>query len=385
MRSGKNHIHRPKIILFANTSWYLWSFRLHLMCTLRDIGYEIIACAPRDEYSEKITSAGFRVIPIIINRRSTNPLIEILLFTSYCRIIRTERPDIILTFTPKPNIFGTLAARFCGIPIVNNISGLGFIFIQGGIKASIVRLLYKSCFVFSSQVFFQNKDDMLEFINCKLVASDKAVLLPGSGVNTEKFAPRSQSKSTDNFTFLLVGRMLWDKGIGEFVEAAIRISALHQNVKFVLLGPLDSGNPAGIPLSTLNKWTSRGEVAWLGSTDDVRDAIANADCVVLPSYREGMPRTLLEAASMAKPIITTDEPGCRDAVVDGVTGFLCRSHDVTALTEKMELMLLLSPDRRQAMGIEGRVRVVRDFDEHIVIKKYIEVLKKIKPFCGFNK
>lgn len=335
-----------------------------------------MAVAPHDEYVEEITSAGFRFIPIDIDRRGTNPLVETFLIIRYCRIISVECPDVVLTYTPKPNIYASLAARRYGVPVINNISGLGFIFIKGGTKASIVRLLYRIALSYSHQIFFQNQDDQEEFVNGGLVRPDKIALLPGSGVDVSRFAPQEPSRIDGRVTFLLIARMLWDKGVGEFVDAATQLHSRYPDLRFLLLGPPDQGNPAGIPLETLQQWNRGGIITWLGSMDDIRDIIANSDCVVLPSYREGMPRTLLEAASMAKPVITTDEPGCREAVIDGVTGFLCRSRDVADLAAKMEQMLILLPEERTAMGMAGRERMVRKFNEQYVIDRYLAAVRE---------
>lgn len=347
------------------------------MEVLREAGFDVVACAPYDHYMEKITAAGFRFIPVSIDRRGTNPLTETLLIARYCRIIRAERPDAILSFTPKPNIYATLAARFYGVPVINNIAGLGFIFIQGGIKTFIVRMLYRVALSGSRQVFFHNRDDLEEFVDGGLVKADKVTVLPGSGVDVDKFSPRPPSGPLEKFTFLLIARMLWDKGVGEYVGAAEKLHATHPNANFLLLGPPDPGNPASIPLATLARWNKEGNIGWLGSSDDVRDAIADADCIVLPSYREGMPRTLLEAASMAKPVIGTDAPGCRDAVVDGLTGYLCKTRDADDLAVKMEKMMMLSPEERQTMGTAGRERVIREFDERIVLDQYLASLKSL--------
>jgi len=365
--------HPKPILVCANTAWYLWNFRLRLMETLLTEGYEVVACAPYDQYVEKIEAAGIRFLPVTIDRRGTNPIIEALLIARYWQIIRSVQPSIILTYTPKPNIYASLAARLLRIPVINNIAGLGFIFIQGGIKAAIVKQLYKKALAHSQQVFFQNRDDLREFLEAGLVREEQTGLLPGSGVDTERFAPRPPSPDKQGFTFLLIARMLWDKGIGEFCEAAkiIHSTSTINHPKFYLLGPVDEGNPAAIPKETLEQWNREGVVTWLGNCDDVRDAIADADCVVLPSYREGMPRTLLEAASMAKPIITSDVPGCREAVVDGISGYLCKARDACQLAERMVAMLALSPNERQMMGLAGRQRIESEFDERVVIDRYL--------------
>ena len=231
-------------------------------------------------------------------------------------------------------------------------------------------------------VFFQNKDDLNFFLPNKLVKPSQVILVPGSGVDLIRFKATSRATgpyaSPDCITFLLLARLLWDKGVGEYIDAARHLKKRHGNVRFLLLGQFDVANPAAIPEAKIEQWQSEGTIDYLGKTDDVRPYIEAADCIVLPSYyREGIPRSLLEAAASAKPIITTDSVGCRDTVEDGVTGFLCQPKNWEDLADKMEAVLLMTEDQRQAMGLKGREKMEREFDERIVIDRYLSVIKEL--------
>jgi len=228
-------------------------------------------------------------------------------------------------------------------------------------------------------VFFQNEEDRAEFVRADLVEEVKTQRVPGSGVDVDRFQPRSREADGNGFAFLLVARLLWDKGVGEFVEAARLIQAEYPTVQFRLLGFLDVKNPSAVSRTQVENWNNEGVVKYLGAVDDVRGIYAEADCMVLPSYREGVPRILLEAASMGLPIITTDAVGCRDAVEDGVTGFLCRPKDSMDLADKMRRMLLLPPGQRRRMGEAGRKKMIREFDEGIVIARYLQAIRDIVP------
>ena len=240
----------------------------------------------------------------------------------------------------------------------------------------IVKILYRFSQKFSCKTFFQNPDDLDLFIRSKLVQPQKTGLLPGSGVDVNRFFPLKKRRS-ELFQFLLFGRLLWEKGIREYVEAAKIVKARIADVEFQLLGVVDDANPRCISESQLRVWEQDGYIVWLGSADDVRPFIAAADCVVLPSYREGTPRSLLEAASMGKPLITTNTPGCKQVVEDGENGYLCEAKDPIHLASVMEKMLNMSEERRMSMGEKGRNKMVVEFDEKIVSGKYLETINKI--------
>lgn len=244
----------------------------------------------------------------------------------------------------------------------------------------IVRWLYRQALNRSAKVFFQNNDDWQLFINGDLVRADVTALLPGSGIDLDRFALAPMPVIGEQYTkfrFLLVARMLRDKGVGEFVEAARLLRQRWPQAEFCLLGFVDVQNPAAISRAEMDVWVDEGIVNYLGESDDVRNQIMASTCIVLPSYREGTPRSLLEAASMGRPIITTDAVGCREVVDDGVNGYLCKVRDAADLAEKMERMLSLPHNQRQEMGKRGRTKMEAEFDEQIVIKKYLEAIATI--------
>jgi len=295
--------------------------------------------------------------------------------------MRSERPDVYLGYTVKPNVYGSLAAHLLRIPVINNISGLGAVFIRDGWLLRVVRWMYRTALMRSAKVFFQNDDDRQLFISGGLLRAEMTDLLPGSGIDLNRFTPRPKTVGLGDeskFRFLLIARMLRDKGVGEYVEAARLLRQRWPLAEFCLLGFVDVQNPTAISDIEMDAWVAEGVVNYLGVSDDVRTQLVTADCVVLPSYREGTPRTLLEAAAMACPIITTDAVGCREVVDDGVNGYLCKVRDAGDLAAKMEQMLSLSLEQRSQMGQRGRAKMVSKFDEQIVIKKYLEAIEEIR-------
>jgi glycosyltransferase involved in cell wall biosynthesis len=366
-----------KIVICINTAWNLLNFRAGLIKALVAQGHEVVAVAPVDEYAPRLAALGCRFVPLHMDNGGTHPVRDALLLWRFWRLLRVERPDVFLGYTVKPNVYGSLAAHWLGIPVVNNIAGLGAVFIQDGWLVRLVRGLYKLALGKSARVFFQNQDDRQLFIEHQLVKPGVTDLLPGSGIDLQRFLPTPLPQFVDTgrkFRFLLIARMLRDKGVGEYVEAARALQARWPQVEWCLLGFVDVQNPAAISSEQMQEWVHEGVVHYLGVSDDVRTQIAEADCVVLPSYREGTPRTLLEAAAMARPIITTDAPGCRGVVDNGQTGFLCQVRDALDLAAKMEQMLTLTPAQRGAMGLRGRQKMEDEFDEQIVIRKYLAVI-----------
>lgn len=356
------------------------NFRSGLIRAMVAKGYEVVAVAPDDKYAESLTSLGCRFIPIPMDNQGTHPGRDGLLFYRLFHLLRSERPDVYLGYTVKPNVYGSIAAHFLGIPVINNIAGLGSVFGEKGPLLYFVKALYRVALNRSAKIFFQNKDDSHLFIESGLVRPTKTDVLPGSGVDLEKFSvPHSKTANhiSHKFRFLLIARMLWDKGIGEYVEAARLLRQRWPQAEFCLLGFLDAKNPGAINRTQMDELVAHG-VVYLGSSDNVSIEIANADCIVLPSYyREGTPRVLLEAAAMGRPIITTNAIGCREVVDDGINGYLCKIRDPKDLADKMELMLTLSPEQREAMGLQGRKKMESEFDETIVIEKYLTVINSI--------
>ena len=366
-----------KIALSANTSWGVYNFRYGLIKELINKNYNVLVVAPYDKYTEKLKDIGCKTIDIYINSKSTNPIDDLKTFYQYLKIYKKEKPDIVLNFTIKPVIYSSLTCSILGIKTINTITGLGTGFIKNNLITKIIKFLYKISQKKVDRIFFQNKDDLELFINENLIDKEKTDVIPGSGINTEKFKPIKAKKEDNIFRFLLIARMLWDKGVGEYVEACKILKKKYKNVECLLLGATHVDNPSAIPIEKIKEWEKEGIIKYLGTTDDVRMEISKADCIVLPSYREGTSRVLLESASMEKPIIATDVPGCNNIVKDGWNGFLCKVKDAKDLADKMEKMVNLTKEERIKMGKRGREKIIKEFDEKIVIEKYIEVIDKI--------
>lgn len=359
------------IVLSANSCWNILNFRASLIRALIDSGHRVVVVAPQDSYSVAISNLGAAFVPMAMNSSGLSIREDLGLVLRYLRLFRAMRPAFYLGFTIKPNIYGSLAARAAGARVINNVSGLGTAFIKRGLLTRVVSALYRLSFRGSEKVFFQNRDDLDLFVAKRLVAAGKADLLPGSGIDLEHFKPSAQQREPGSFRFLFVGRLLWDKGVGEYVEAARRVRGDHPGVSFQMLGQLGAINRTAVPSSELARWRAEGIVDYLGESDDVRGAISQADCIVLPSYREGLPRALLEGSAMGKPVIATDVPGCRDVVAHGGTGYLCEVRSASSLSDAMLKILHASDAERSAMGAKGREKVELEFCQSRVIAKYL--------------
>jgi len=371
----KNH----HVCIAANTSWYVHNFRGRLIRELRDRGYRVTVYSPADDYVPKLCDLGANHVPLSMDNAGTNPLFETLSLARITTVLYRLRPDLLLTYTPKVNIYISLAACLLRIPVIANVSGLGQAFVARGWLQTVARALYGVALRTPHLVFFQNDTDQAEFIASRLVQPGRTDRLPGSGVDVNHFRPIENRISRPSpFCFLLSARMLWDKGVAEYVDAARMVRAMYPDTKFLLLGFLDSQNPRAVPRSILSQWMQEGVVEYLGAVDDVRPVYGSADCVVLPSYyREGVPRALLEAASMEIPVITTNTAGCRDAVDDRITGLLCRPRDARDLANAMAAMISLSPADRREMGRAGREKMLRTFDERFVLLKYLNAIDQL--------
>lgn len=360
-----------RVLLIANIGWYLRNFRSRLVEHLESQGYEVVLAAQPDAETDGVFFRVRRFEPLRLSRKGRNPILELLAVLGFVRLFRRVRPDLVLTWTAKPDIYGGIAGRLLRITVIPNVSGLGVVFSKEGILARLVGTLYALAFARSPVVFFQNEEDRIAFIAARRVREAQAKRLPGSGVDLDYFQPKPIPSGT--FVFLYVGRLLAEKGLRELVEAGQQLR--REGFRFVLriAGFLDAGNPTVISKQELHDWVTSSAVEYIGSFDDVRPALAAAHCVVLPSYRrEGVPRSLLEAAAVARPVITTDAPGCRDAVLPGKSGLLCQVRNVESLVECMRRMLNLSPPALAAMGAAGREYMERDFSEEIVLHAYLD-------------
>jgi len=366
------------IVICSNYAWTIYNFRMPLIRRLTAEGYKICVLTQFDGYESLIADEVDQIEPLFISRKGVNPFVDLFTIIDFIKNLIRIKPILILSFTIKPVIYGSIAARLMRVSSIVMITGLGTAFITDNWITKIVKTLYRFSLVSVTTAFFQNADDKNLFIDNSLIDPKICRLIPGSGVDLDKFLQTNLPVSHE-MTFLLIGRMLWDKGIGEYVDAARKIKSTHSNIRFQLLGPLGVENRTSISNEQMHEWEKEGIIEYLGETDDVVTYIEEACCVVLPSYREGTSRVLLEAAAMGRPLIATDVPGCREVVEDGVTGFLCRSGDYLDLSEKMELMLQLPYESRRVMGAKGREKVESEFNQDIVCDRYIDAIENENP------
>lgn len=362
------------ILMTVNAAWNIWNFRRPLVEALAADDHRITVLAPPDDAVPELEQLGCRMLPLEMSVKGLNPLEDLKLQRRFGRIFREERPDAVLSYTIKNNIFGARAAKPAGVPFIPNVTGLGTAFLSGKLLQTVTEQLYRHSFAALPVVFFQNEDDRDLFLDRRLVRVNQARLLPGSGIDLVRFAPAAIPAPEEPPTFLMIARLLRDKGVVEFVDAARRVKARHPKARFQLLGAVGSENRSAIGRETLDAWVAEGVVEYLSTTNDVRPAITAANCVVLPSYREGAPRTLIEAATMARPLIATDVPGCRAVVDRDGSGFLCDVKSAESLADAMERFLALSPEEQRAMGAAGRAKMEREFDQRLVVDAYREAL-----------
>jgi glycosyltransferase involved in cell wall biosynthesis len=383
-------IMNKKILLCSNILWTITQFRLGLIKALVKEGYEVVCVADTDDFSvlseTKIADTGARFVRLVMNRKGTNPFSDLKYLFKLKKILKLEKPAIVINYTIKPVIYGSISARLLHIPSLAVTTGLGFVFNSNNLLTRFTRLLYKFSLRFPSKVFFLNTDDREIFLQNRIIPMEKSLLLPSEGIDTDYYQPIPTSPEERDFTFLLIARLLWEKGVGEYVEAArILRSDDTINARFLLIGYIDSDNPGGISKTQIQQWSDEGIIEYRGTAEDIRNIISESDCIVLPSYyREGVPRTLLEAASMAKPIITTNNVGCREVIDNGINGFICNSKDSTNLSDVMREMIRLTPEKREKMGQSGRNKILSQFDEKIVINIYLKEIEQALNISSKN-
>ncbi len=368
----------PTILISANLAWNLVNFRAGLIRFLIDRGFHVVGVAPADPLAEaQLRALGCGFEPVKMDAKGLSPVADIQCLLEYCKLMKKYRPAAYLGYTVKPNVYGGLAARLCGIPHIANISGLGTAFIRQNIITSIVSGLYRIGLARTSTIFFQNISDRDLFLEKGLIDPAKVYLVPGSGIDTDHFYAAAPP-TTAAKNFLMVGRLLRDKGVLEYVEAARIIRAERPDVTFKLMGFLDVQNRTAISRSQVDAWVASGVIEYLPPTDDVRPFVEASDCVVLPSYREGTSRVLLEAAAMARTIVATDVPGCREVVIHGKSGLLCKPRDPASLAAAIKHVIGLSSAELAAMGRAGRTHVARHFTQDIVNRCYWDALQRAR-------
>lgn len=367
---------KQRIAFVANTSWSIYKFRLYLLQTLVAKGFDVYVLAPRDNYTalfEHIDGISFVELKKL-KSKSISLLDDLQLYFELLHHYKRLRPQLAFHYTIKANIYGSLAAARINCSAVAVITGLGYMFTRKSILTLAASKLYSYALKKTKEVWFLNRDDQNIFIDDKLVAAEKTFLLPGEGVDAASFYPAPYKAEERMISFLLIGRLIEHKGIYEYAKAAKILLAKGLNAQFCLLGFFDDKSAVAISKEQLEEWQAEGSIIYLGETDNVVPFIAKADCVVLPSYREGMPLSLLEGASMCKALVASDVAGCREIVKDKINGFLCREKDANDLAAKMEQYYHLEAKEKTAMGMTGREMVLKHFTKEIITEIYLSKL-----------
>ncbi len=376
-----------KVILFANTAWYLLNFRLSLAQALRAAGHEVLLISPPGPHGAQLQALGFAWQALPMERKSLNPLQELRVLACLWRLYRRERPALVHHFTIKCVVYGSLAAMLARVPArVNAVAGMGYVFTNEALKARVLRPLVRGLMRLAlngcgARLILQNKDDMAAFARAGLARPALTRLVMGSGVDLTRFVPVRLGPAGPGWggkplRVVLAARLLWDKGVAEYAQAARLLRAKGLPVVFCLAGEPDPGNPAAVPQATLDAWQAEGTLQGLGQVTDMPALLASAHVAVLPSYREGLPKSLIEAAACALPLVATDVPGCREVVTHEVTGLLVPAKNAVALADAIE-RLYRNPELARKLGQAARARAVQEFDEQIVIQKTLAVYAEL--------
>lgn len=367
-----------KVILSANTEWYLYNFRLSLARRLRSLGCEVVLVSPPGRFAEKLQQAGFRWIEWNLGRKTVAPWRELGSLIQAWKVYRREKPDLVHHHTIKPVLYGSLAARLAGVPVrVNSITGRGYVFLGKDRRAGLIKALVMPAYRLAlggkgCGAIFENQGDRQYFLSEKLIKPQQAWLIEGVGVDEVTFTPLPEPAGSP--VIVLAARLLWDKGVGELVEAARLLK--DTGARVALVGEPDEGNPKAIPLATIESWRSQGLVEWWGWHDDMSEVYKKCHIVALPSYYEGVPTVLLEAASCGRPLVASDIPGCRAVVQDGVNGFLVPVRDAQVLAEALR-KLVVDPDLRARMGAAGRALILEKHTQDHVNQATLDVYAEL--------
>lgn len=361
------------IAVVANNCWNIYNFRQPLLKAYAQAGYRVLVIAPVDEYVKYLDTHYFaRHVPLRhLRPQGKNPLRDLLLFLELWLILRREKPDLLLTYTVKPNIYGNLAARWLGLRSIPTLTGLGYVFLHDSLLARLARGFYQWAMHRADFAFFHNSSDQALFDRLGVIPRERSAVVPGSGLNTNHFRPLPRPRQ-DRFVFLFVGRLLHDKGIVEFAKAAQQLRYRYPNAEYWVAGQLNADNPSAIAKEQFLNWIADGRLRYFGHVPDVRPLLKQCNVMVLPSYREGLSRAITEALSMGRPVITTDAPGCRHAV-SADCGWQVPVRDADALALAMENALQRPAAELEAMGQAARERAVSIFDERHIVKAYLEL------------
>ncbi len=384
-KEEENNIHnfapRGSACFVANTTWYISNFKTTLLQYLEGEGYEIHVIAPYDQHIGYLNQLkNTHHIPLHhLSRKGINPFQELRLFWEFYQIYKRLDCDVILHFTIKPNIYGTLAAWAAGKKSIMVIPGLGYLFIKKGFRHWATAWVYRLISPLTEKVIFENSADYEEFIQSKIIKKEKGLALRGVGVDTQHFVPMPKKRKGDKIVFTFLGRLIYEKGLREFYQAAVALRAKYgERIECWIVGDIDNGNPSAIKDNELLQWIDSKAIRHIGHSADVREIIRESDCVVLPSYyREGVPKVLQEGMAMEKVIITCDMPGCREAIEEGKNGFLVEPKSVESLKNALEKVFLLPFSERENMGKYGRNKAILEFDHTISNEIYENMIKNI--------
>jgi glycosyltransferase involved in cell wall biosynthesis len=361
-------------------AWSVYNFRLDVVRWLLRQGYEVLVMAAKDDYVELLEKEGCVFIPVSFSNRSENPISDYSFYLHLKKLYRLHKPDMLFHYVVKPNIYGSLAASAQRIPSVAVVTGLGYAFAKRNWLYRVVKLLYRRALKTTTETWFLNNDDAKVFITEKIVAIEKVKVLPGEGVNTAHFSRNFNGEKRNNprFRFLMSTRLLKSKGISIYADAARILRKKNYDLDFELIGIPEEHHPDAISKDDLARWEKEGLLFYSGFAHDVRPFLLNADCFVFPSfYNEGIPRGLMEAASMELPVITSVNRGCKEVVINNSTGYLCNMNDPFDLADKMEKMINLSQQERDRMGQNGRLLVSEKFNIERIIEEYAHTVKKL--------
>ncbi|MGL5123811.1 MAG: glycosyltransferase family 4 protein [Fusobacteriaceae bacterium] len=366
-----------KIVFVANKLWDIYIFRGRIIKKLVEDGHEIIIIAPDDKRINIEKELGVKVIDIEVDKRGINPIKDLKLMINLLKIYKKEKPDLIFHYTIKLNIYGTMSARILRKKNIAIITGLGYSFVNKGALSKLVKILYKLSLRFASEVWVLNSDDKILLLEKKIVKEDKIFILPSEGVDVEKYKPIISKRKDNKIIFLMIARAFYDKGFGEYTEVAKILKGKYGlNIEFQFLGALGESQRSGIGKLEMEKIQREGTLTYLGITNDVPSIVKDCDCIILPSYREGMSMVLLEGAAMEKPLIATDVTGCKEIIEDGKTGFLVKAKSPSSLLEGIEKFIKLSNKDRVLLGVRGREKIMKQYQDKIVIKIYRDKVKK---------
>jgi glycosyltransferase involved in cell wall biosynthesis len=364
------------IAISANCAWNLVNFRKPIISALIRSGWKVVAIVPMDEFAPELARLGVEVQPLAMKAKGLSPLSDSVLLFRYYRALRRIKPAVFLAFTAKPNVYGSAAAAWAGVASINTISGLGTGFLSGPVLQALIKRLHRWGLKHSHRVFFHNEDDLKVFVGGRIVNDRQAAVVKGSGVNLREFAPvHVRRRGSAPLTFLFIGRLLKDKGIREFIAAAAEVKG-ETSAKFQVIGSIED-HPKAVDADIVNVAVESSHIELVGRTADVRPFVASADCIVLPSYREGLPRVVLEAAAMGKPTIAADVPGCRDAIVAGVTGLLCEPRSARSLAKAIREFTAMPHEERVLMGLRARAKAEEEFSEDGVVDAYLDAIAQV--------